>query len=608
MEHAVFADTIMPSFSRFLMTTTGTSPIVHVSVARSDISIYTEWEDRQGRLSGSTTTSRAASATASTSHPDASESATSGGTPGPHTERAGPAKPAKNKKSKSSRKVAKKSKSSSQEGLFETETETETETEEEEEEEEEGDEESDSGDESQQEDSGTPLATALPDGVDVPTPDDLGLNDAMVRKLDAMPEDERRIFLWLHRKSTEYDIQCLNTRAANDELLQSLGVDADFLAPKKQASKKAASKKAVKKGARAPQEAAEPGRRSARLNKEASAPSSSSSSPSPSPSPSPASGPPDTEDRASEAAAATASSAEARARAASAAVSSSEASAPGTTTSSRLTGSPAPASTASPIASVPTPGSEPEAPTSLTSPPTRSSTLQSAPTQPSTGGELSIEVDFDPKSLATLKTYGWSDWGKKAFAHFTEQSYSDDFARAVFRWAALEDRFGWEKSAKGYRAQLRPTAIADWMRLDRRVHAKVPKLPPVEEYAASWWAWWISLQPEWRAMDSAGRPLRNGEGPWDDLVQPGQNGMLLVLLSLVWWHGIAPESSRGDWDAAVRDVAWVLDQMVLAQVKAPSKYVFYLHGTCFAAHDLSKHRKRKDDASPKPAAKRARKN
>ncbi|KAI0692694.1 hypothetical protein C8T65DRAFT_586407 [Cerioporus squamosus] len=205
-----------------------------------------------------------------------------------------------------------------------------------------------------------------------------------------------------------------------------------------------------------------------------------------------------------------------------------------------------------------------------------------------------------------MKTDGWSDWGQRAFAHFTEQSYSNDFARAVFRWTVLEDRYSWEKSTKGYRAQLRPTAIANWMRLDRRVHAKIPKLPPVEEYAASWWAWWLSLQPEWRAMDSAGRPLRSGEGPWDDLVQPGQNGMLLVLLSLVWWHGLVSESSRGDWDAAVRDVAWVLDQMVLAEVETPSKYVSYLHITLSAAHHLSPLRKRKNEGSTTPASKRAR--
>ncbi|TFK81530.1 hypothetical protein K466DRAFT_604430 [Polyporus arcularius HHB13444] len=531
VEHAVFAETIMPSFSRFLMTTP-------------------EWEERQANLSGSTTTSRAAS-TAPTDPTIAS-----GDVPTP----VGPTKSLKKKSSKSSRKAAQQSPGSLEEHLFETETETE-------EEEDGDDEESDSDEDDDNEEAqehATPLITALPNDVDVPTADDLGFNNAMVRKLDAMPEDERRLFLWLHRKNTEYEIQCLNTQAANDELLRSLGVDANFLAPKKQGSKKQGSKKAAKKGAPAPQEAAQPERRSARLNKEAAAPSASSQSPS-SVSGSPA------EPRAPEVPTTTTtdiatSIAPTPAAAEHAALSSSAAPASGkTTTSSSLARSPEPDSTATPAApSVPV--SDAGVSASSRTSPASSLTTPGASTQVYAGDELGMDVAFDPKVLATLKTNRWSDWGQKAFAHFTEKSYGDDFARAVFRWTALEDRFGWEKSAKGYRAQLRPAAIADWMRLDRRVHAKVPKLPPS---GARWTA-----------------QVGSGEGPWDDLVQPGQNGMLLVLLSLVWWYGIVEESSRGDWDAAVRDVAWVLDQMVLAQLEVPSK-------------------KRKD-ALPTPAAKRAR--
>ncbi|TFK77909.1 hypothetical protein K466DRAFT_439041, partial [Polyporus arcularius HHB13444] len=84
-----------------------------------------------------------------------------------------------------------------------------------------------------------------------------------------------------------------------------------------------------------------------------------------------------------------------------------------------------------------------------------------------------------------------------------------------------------------------------------------PNLPSVDKYAASWWTWWTSLQPEWCAMDSNNWPVMCGEGPWDALVQPGQNGMLLVLVSLVWWHGILTDESCREWDAAVREVGWV---------------------------------------------------
>ncbi len=79
----------------------------------------------------------------------------------------------------------------------------------------------------------------------------------------------------------------------------------------------------------------------------------------------------------------------------------------------------------------------------------------------------------------------------------------------------------------------------------------------------SWWAWWASLQPEWRTKDSFGRPVVGGEGTWDNLRYPGKNGMLMVLLSLWWWRGIAT-ATIDDWTVAVHDVCWVLEKMAAA--------------------------------------------
>ncbi len=218
------------------------------------------------------------------------------------------------------------------------------------------------------------------------------------------------------------------------------------------------------------------------------------------------------------------------------------------------------------------------------------------------------DCDVHASLVATTDTSKWPNWAKKAFNHFTAQSYGNEFAHAIRLWTELERSYGWETSVKGLSAKERPAAVGEWLRLCRRVHEKVPKLPTVDEYATSWWTWWVGLQPDWRATDGDDRPLMSGEGPWDDLVQPGQNGMLLVLISLVWWHGIMTDASRSAWEAAVREVGWVLEQMVRAGVEAPTKYVPFLVYSSRSYLYLCINRKRKAEASSTVGSKRARKN
>lgn len=53
------------------------------------------------------------------------------------------------------------------------------------------------------------------------------------------------------------------------------------------------------------------------------------------------------------------------------------------------------------------------------------------------------------------------------------------------------------------------------------------------------------------------------EESWTELMKGGQNGFLLVLLSLSWWLGATKlEKDRKDCLAAVDDVNWVLQQLI----------------------------------------------
>ncbi|KAJ7481412.1 hypothetical protein B0H11DRAFT_1652549, partial [Mycena galericulata] len=52
-----------------------------------------------------------------------------------------------------------------------------------------------------------------------------------------------------------------------------------------------------------------------------------------------------------------------------------------------------------------------------------------------------------------------------------------------------------------------------------------------------------------------------GEGSWEGMRVPGQNGFLSVLIGLKWWREKAARAGGEEWKEAVRDVAWVLEQL-----------------------------------------------
>lgn len=56
----------------------------------------------------------------------------------------------------------------------------------------------------------------------------------------------------------------------------------------------------------------------------------------------------------------------------------------------------------------------------------------------------------------------------------------------------------------------------------------------VGPFSTDWWAWWKAINPGWRLKDGA--LLQEGAGSWDVLRNPGQNGLLNVVVCLKWWH------------------------------------------------------------------------
>jgi hypothetical protein len=74
-----------------------------------------------------------------------------------------------------------------------------------------------------------------------------------------------------------------------------------------------------------------------------------------------------------------------------------------------------------------------------------------------------------------------------------------------------------------------------------------------------WWAWWKGINPGWRMRD--GELLQEGNGAWDVLRCPGQNGFLNIIVCLKWWY-CSMETPSEAWMSAVGDVDWVLGKMI----------------------------------------------
>ncbi|KAJ7595930.1 hypothetical protein C8J56DRAFT_741546, partial [Mycena floridula] len=99
-----------------------------------------------------------------------------------------------------------------------------------------------------------------------------------------------------------------------------------------------------------------------------------------------------------------------------------------------------------------------------------------------------------------------------------------------------------------------------WWVSKKRVLKLPPNLPKTNEFANIWWAWWSSLNPEWRTRSNNGHMMSEGSGSWEMLLVPGPNGMLNVLACLCWWHLSGKDmSTDSDWLSAIKDVTWALD-------------------------------------------------
>ncbi|KAJ6493367.1 hypothetical protein C8R45DRAFT_763528, partial [Mycena sanguinolenta] len=150
-------------------------------------------------------------------------------------------------------------------------------------------------------------------------------------------------------------------------------------------------------------------------------------------------------------------------------------------------------------------------------------------------------------------------WMREGYTLLSGCKGEGDWAAVVEAWVKLEKAYRFKTSTAALPTSgVRPEEVGQWIKYGRSTTRKT-EVKSQMELVKRWWKWWSSLAPAWREKDEEGKPkTREVGGEWGDLVHPGGNGMLTVLLPLVWWReGEQMDTASEDWLAAVRDVLWV---------------------------------------------------
>ncbi|KZP28681.1 hypothetical protein FIBSPDRAFT_669240, partial [Athelia psychrophila] len=148
-------------------------------------------------------------------------------------------------------------------------------------------------------------------------------------------------------------------------------------------------------------------------------------------------------------------------------------------------------------------------------------------------------------------------WVEDSITHLQELCEDAQWTSLLVKWVELERQLGFPRGRANMLASSnRPAQVGVWIH-DSRPWNEMPVIGPgvAEDYSTSWWLWWKSLQPSWRA-NTFSRDLRGtGTFDWNETRKGSQNGFFLVILSLGWWF----KGEKGRWWCAdaIKDVEWV---------------------------------------------------
>jgi hypothetical protein len=151
-----------------------------------------------------------------------------------------------------------------------------------------------------------------------------------------------------------------------------------------------------------------------------------------------------------------------------------------------------------------------------------------------------------------------------------------EWGGCVQKFFNFEAAWGYDEGSWKMATKDRPRQVTGWLSRGRKW-----TMPPAlggllgrreatgqaeELWVGSFWAWWRTLQPDERAELGNRELSRPEKADWSRMVQMhGNTGLLQVMAALLWWGDVAQkrgEEEREEWLVAVRDVTWVLEQLL----------------------------------------------
>ncbi|KAJ7127330.1 hypothetical protein C8R43DRAFT_843636, partial [Mycena crocata] len=138
-----------------------------------------------------------------------------------------------------------------------------------------------------------------------------------------------------------------------------------------------------------------------------------------------------------------------------------------------------------------------------------------------------------------------------------------EWADCVNRYLDFEAASGYsEKGPRMGGGDVRPEEVKDWIHKGR---STLGKIGDQGGFVDSWWAWWRSVQPAERKWAAGGGLSCPAGMKWGKLATMcGPNGILQVMLALLWWGTavVGKGAESEDWTSAVADVDFALGEML----------------------------------------------
>lgn len=107
---------------------------------------------------------------------------------------------------------------------------------------------------------------------------------------------------------------------------------------------------------------------------------------------------------------------------------------------------------------------------------------------------------------------------------------------------------------------LRPQCLNAWVGGGRRITGNRPAIPNLQEFATTFWQWWMAIQSDGRVVEE--KLVQETGVNLTAVVQRGRNGIVTAVMALGWWGEKVSEGEEADlaeWLLAVADVSWVLE-------------------------------------------------